>query len=260
MERIDIAGIVLDVDIVGEGPPMLYLHPEHYAHLHASFVDKLAKRWKIYAPRHPGFDGQNPPENFRRVEDIAYLYLDLVERLGLGSVTMLGASFGGWIALEMAVRNSTRLNALGLIAPLGVKLGSREERDFEDIFALSDEDAARALFAVEPPDLNAFSDDQLTAVARDRQFVCYYAWKPFLHNPSLARWLHRVAVPTHLIWGENDGFVRRAHGQKLAARIPGARLDVIPGAGHYPQLERLDETVELIFAGPCAKAGAKQGG
>ena len=86
METFEIAGISLDVDVMGEGPPMLYLHPEHYAHLHASFVGKLAKRWTIYAPRHPGFDGRNPPEDFRRVEDIAYLYLDLLERLGLGAV------------------------------------------------------------------------------------------------------------------------------------------------------------------------------
>ena len=122
MERIELSGITLDVEIAGKGPPLLWLHPEHYGHLHRPFLDRLAARWTVHTPRHPGFDGRRPPEDFRRTDDIAYLYLDLLDRLGLESVTLVGASFGGWIALEMAVRNSARLNALGLIAPLGERV------------------------------------------------------------------------------------------------------------------------------------------
>lgn len=256
MERIELAGIALDMEVMGAGPPLLYLHPEHYASLHAPFVEKLSERWTVHAPRHPGFDGNHPPADFRRVDDIAYLYLDLLDRLGLTGVTMVGASFGGWIALEMAVRDTSRMRALGLIAPLGVKLGGRDDRDFADLSALPDDEAAQTLFAGPPPDLGGFSEDDLIAVARDRQYLAYYGWKPYLHNPSLARWLHRVNRPVHLLWGEADGYVTPEYGARLAARLPDARLDVVSGAGHYLQLEQVEETVALLAAGPCAAAGA----
>lgn len=255
MEQIDVSGITLDMEAQGSGPPLLYLHPEHYRHLHDPFVAKLAEKWTVHAPRHPGFDGRRPPTSFRRIEDLAYLYLDLLEQLDLSAVTLVGASFGGWIGLEMAVRDRSRLRALGLITPYGAKFGGRDDRDFADLSALPDDEAARALFAGTPPDLGTFSDDDLTAVAQDRQFTAYYAWKPYLHNPSLARWLHRVAVPTHLIWGAADGFVAPDYGKRLAETIPDARLDIVSGAGHYPQIECMNETAGLLAAGPCAVVG-----
>ena len=251
MEKIEVAGVALDLERRGSGPPLLYLHPEHYAHLHDPFVAALAQDWTVYAPRHPGFDGRPPPRDFRRVDDLAYLYLDLLRHLGLKDVAVLGASFGGWVALEMAVRNDAGMRALGLIAPLGVKFGGRDDRGFADLSALPDDEAARCLFAGPPPNLGAFSDDQLIAVARDRQYLAYYAWKPYLHNPVLARWLHRIAVPIHLLWGGRDGFADPALGNQLADRIPHSRLDILPAAGHYPQIERPDDTVAALRAGPC---------
>ncbi len=259
METIDLAGVQLDLDVQGSGPPMLYLHPEHYAHLHAPFVDRLAERWTLYAPRHPGFDGRTPPSDFRRVDDLAYLYLDLLDHLGLESVALLGASFGGWIALEMAVRSSARLKALGLIAPLGVKFGGRSARGFTDLSALPEADAAHCLFAGPTPDHAIFSDAEMIAVARDRQYLAYYAWKPYLHNPALARWLHRVAAPVHLLWGAQDGYADPALGGALAERMPAARLEILPGAGHYPQIERPDDTLAALAAGPCATVAPNSG-
>lgn len=252
MEQFELAGVALEIDVLGAGPPLLYLHPEHYRQCHEPFVARLAESWTVYAPRHPGFDGRRPPADFRQVGDIAYLYLDLLERIGLDSTAVLGASFGGWIALEIAVRDPSRLAAIGLIAPLGVKLGGRDDRDFADLSALPDDEAAACLFAGAPPDLGTFSEEELVAVARDRQFLAYYGWKPYLHNPSLARWLHRVTVPVHLIWGAGDGFVAPALGEGLAERLPNVRLDILNGAGHYPQIESLDETVAALAAGPCA--------
>ena len=255
MKQFELAGVVFDVDVHGAGPPMLYLHPEHYGQLHTPFLNSLAESWTVYAPRHPGFDGRRPPANFRQVSDIAYLYLDLLECLDLDTVVVLGASFGGWVALEMAVRDRARLCALGLIAPLGVKLGGRDDRDFADLSALPDNEAAACLFAGPLPDLGTFSQEELIAVARDRQFLAYYGWKPYLHNPSLVRWLHRVKMPVHLMWGAADGFVAPSLGQGLADLLPDVQLDTLSGAGHYPQIECLDEMVAVLAAGPCASVG-----
>jgi pimeloyl-ACP methyl ester carboxylesterase len=126
--------------------PMLYLHSEHYAHLQRPFVERLAQHWKVYIPRHPGFDGRQPPSEFRRVDDLAYLYLDLLTRIDEGPVAVLGASFGGWIGMEMAIRDISLIAALGLIAPLGTKLGGRDDRGFTDLSALPEDEAARCLF------------------------------------------------------------------------------------------------------------------
>jgi pimeloyl-ACP methyl ester carboxylesterase len=252
MEQISVGGVRLDLEVQGVGPPLLYLHAEHYHHLQQPFIERLAESWTVYTPRHPGFDGRTPPEDFRRIDDLAYLYLDLMAQLDLDDVTLVGASFGGWIALEMAVRNVSCLSALALMSPLGARLGARDERDFADLFALPEAESASALFARTPPDFGMFNEDQLTATARDRQYIAYYAWKPYLHNPALARWLHRATVPTHLIWGAEDGFVSPGYGRKLAARMPGAKFDVISGSGHYPQIERLDDTMAALRAGPCA--------
>lgn len=255
MERFDLAGMSLDVEILGTGKPMLYLHPEHYAHLQRPFVEKLAQHWKVYAPRHPGFDGRQPPSDFRRIDDLAYLYLDLLARLESEPVAVLGASFGGWIGMEMAVRDTSKIGALGLIAPLGAKLGGRDDRGFADLSALAEDEAARCLLAGEPLDFGTFTAGQLTEVAQDRQYLAYYAWKPYLHNPVLARWLHRIKVPTHLMWGDADGFAPPELGRQLTERIPQSQLDIFSRAGHYPQIECLEELMAKLTAGPCAKIG-----
>jgi len=257
MKQINLSGIELDFDKTGNGPPLLYLHSEHYFHLQAPFIERLAEEWTVYVPRHPGFDGRQLPSEFRRIEDLTYLYLDLIDHIGLDEITLVGSSFGGWIALEMAVRNCSRLKALCLVSPVGAKLGDRVERDFADLWTYSEEDSAAALFAQKAPNFADFSADEMTATARDRQFVAYYGWKPYLHSLSLARWLHRISVPTQLIWGDKDGFVSPDYGKKLLALIPGAKLDILSNAGHYPQLELLDETVAAISTGPC---GSHQAG
>lgn len=240
MEHAEIAGLDLELEIVGETSgsrgSLLFLAPEYFRAQHATFVAALAARWRVVVPVHPGFDGRPPPPNFRTVGDLAYLYLDLIDGFDV-PVPVLGASLGGWIALEMAVRSTRRIEALTLIAPLGVKFGGREEREYADVFAVDDAEALSWMFAQAPPDLSSFNDDALTQVAVDRQYLAYYAWKPYLHQPGLDRWLHRIDVPTTLIWGAEDGLVPPAMGERLSSALPDARLEVIPGAAHYPQLE-----------------------
>src|SRR5689334_10288401 len=136
MERIDIAGIAIDTEIAGSGPPLLFLHGGDYVAQNRAFLDRLAGRFRVVAPRHPGFGETPRPAWFRSVHDIAYLYLDLLDRLDLRSTLLVGHSFGGWIALEIAVRSEARLGGIALIDSLGLKFSGREERDIADIYAL----------------------------------------------------------------------------------------------------------------------------
>ena len=154
-------------------------------------------------------------------------------------VTLIGFSFGGWIAAELAVTSSHQLDRLILVDPVGIKVGGREERDILHVFNTAPDDVARAAWhdpAHQGPDglglgwqqqLDAMSDEQIVRAARNWDALCLYAWRPHLYNPQLKRWLHRISVPTLLLWGERDGIVTPGYGRAYADLIPGAHFEII---------------------------------
>src|ERR1700732_2873175 len=123
METLDIKGFPVETHIAGSGPPLLYLHAEQYFEQVRPYLDPIAKKWSVIAPRHPGYGAASGATDLRSVDDLAYLYLDLLDELKLDNVVLVGASFGGWIALEMCVRNHARLSKLVLVSSVGVKAG-----------------------------------------------------------------------------------------------------------------------------------------
>jgi len=249
MERIDIGGVSLEALVAGEGPPLLFLHGGDYFTQNLDFLHRLARRWRVVAPRHPGFGRSERPDGFRTVHDLAYLYLDWLEQQRSGEVVLVGSSFGGWIALEICVRSVARIGHLALIGSLGVKFGGREQRDIADMHALPGEELLRRTF-FDPgrvvPDYTRLDDDEATAIVRDRTATALYGWRPYMHNPGLRQWLHRVKVPTLVIWGENDGIVTPDYGEKLSRSLPRARFELVRNAGHYPQIERPDQVADAI--------------
>jgi pimeloyl-ACP methyl ester carboxylesterase len=249
MERIQINEVSVELVTTGNGPPLLFLHGGDYFAQHGEFFDRLARHWRVVVPRHPGFGNSGRPDEFRTVHDLAYLYLDLLDRQAFGKATLVGSSFGGWIALEMCVRCLERIDRLVLIDSVGLKFGGREDRDIADIYALPSEELLRRSF-FDPrhvaPDYSQLDDDELTTIARDRQAAALYAWRPYMHDPGLRQWLHRVRVPALVIWGENDAIVTQDYGRKLCRSLPDARFEAIRQAGHYPQIERPAEVADAI--------------
>jgi len=249
MERIAIGEVSLEVLMAGEGPPLLFLHGGDYFQQNRQFIEELARHWQVIVPRHPGFGASERPDGFRTVHDLAYLYLDLLDRQDLRNVMLVGSSFGGWIALEMCVRCVERIGRLALIDTLGVKFGGREERDIADIYALPAEELLRRTF-FEPgravPDYARLAEDEAMAIARDRAATALYGWRPYMHNPGLRQWLHRVRVPTLVVWGENDGIVAPDYGEKLRRSLPDAEFELIRRAGHYPQIECPGEVADAL--------------
>jgi pimeloyl-ACP methyl ester carboxylesterase len=241
----------LEVDVVrkGSGQPLLLLHGGGGPIAAMPFVDKLAKKFEIIAPTHPGFGGSNIPDSFDRIDDLVYLYLDLLDELDLNDVVLMGFSMGGWTATELATMNSTRLSKLILVDSVGVKTGGREDRDIADIFAMTGEEIAKIMFhdPSKAPNLNDLSDEQLQIMAANRMALGVYTWDPFMHNPKLPQRLHRIKIPTHFIWGASDGVVTVDYGQKFCNLIDGATMTVIEKAGHAPQAEQPDAFVEAVF-------------
>jgi pimeloyl-ACP methyl ester carboxylesterase len=249
MADIEIGEYALDGSTAGAGPPLLFLHGGDYVAQNSAVLDRLAGHWRVTAPRHPGFGHSERPEGFRTVHDLAYLYLDWLDRERAGGVVVVGSSLGGWIALEMCVRSVEKVGALVLIDTLGVKFGGREERDIADVYALPEDELRRRTF-FDPqrvvPDYAALGDGELTAIARDRQATALYGWRPYMHDPGLRQWLHRVRVPTLVLWGEHDGIVSPDYGEKLTRALPDARFERIAQAGHYPQVECPDAVADAI--------------
>jgi pimeloyl-ACP methyl ester carboxylesterase len=155
--------------------------------------------------------------------------------------SLLGFSFGGWLAAEVAAASTHRIEKLILVDPLGIKVSGRETPDILDIFNRSP-DEVRQKSWYDPdraaPDYDAMSDEALVIHARNREALCLYAWHPYMYNPQLPRWLGRIDVPTLILWGESDRVVTPDYGRAYARMIRNARFELIPRAGHHPELEQ----------------------
>ncbi len=244
-----IAGVSLELEERGDGRPLLFLHAGEGLEPGREWLDLLARRFRVIAPHHPGWGKSSLPDWLSTVDDVAYLYLDLAAALALDDAVLVGACFGGWIAAEMAVRDTRRFMKLVLADPLGIKVGGVTDRDIADMHAIPREDYLRLAWAdpaKDARDLMQLPDTELAAIARGREAFVRFGWKPYMHNPHLKRWLHRIDIPTLLLWGECDGIVSTAYGEAWRGEIAGARMEVIPGAGHFPHWEQPREFADRL--------------
>ncbi len=250
-QTLTVSGVALDIEERGSGRPLLFLHPGEGLQANRPWIDALARTHRVIAPNHPGFGGSALPDWFGTVDDIAYLYLDLIRALKLEKTLLVGACFGGWIAAEMAVRNTAALSGLVLAAPLGIKIGGHLDRDITDMHSLARAEFMAKAWA-DPAkgaiDYESLPDAELSGIARGRESLALFGWKPYMHNPRLRRWLHRIDIPTALIWGDSDGIVSPTYGEGWQREISGATLQTIANAGHYPHWEQPDEFAARVAA------------
>ncbi len=248
---VPVAGVTLEIEESGSGRPLLFLHPGEGLQPNRPWINQLGKSFRVIAPHHPGFGGSALPDWIGTVDDLAYLYLDLARELKLENAILAGACFGGWIAAEMAVRNTARFSGLVLSAPLGIKVGGVLDRDIADMHGITRAEFMQLAWA-DPAkgaiDYASLPDTELAAIARGRESLALFGWKPYMHNPRLKRWLHRIDIPTQLIWGQQDGIVTTSYGAGWQSEIPGATLETIPAAGHYPHWEQPDAFANHVAA------------
>jgi len=250
-ERLVVHGIELEVVWRGRGRPLLVLHGFDTIDPGARFLDLLGQHAEIVAPSSPGFGHSPRPQDFDTVYDLVHLYLAALDVLPGDKVSLLGFSFGGWLAAEVAAACSHRLAKLILVDPVGIKISGRETPDILDVFLKSPEEVRRKSWH-DPdhfaPDWDAMEDEALLVQARSREALCVYAWHPYMHNPQLPRWLGRIAVPTLLVWGASDGVVTPDYGRAYSRLIPESRFALIEGAGHHPEIEQPEAFVEQVAA------------
>ena len=255
-ERKTIAGAETELLIQGTGQPLLFLHGGHGFDTHDPLIAALARHYRVIAPSLPGFGASPRPACVTTVDDIAYRMLDLIEDLDLEDLIVVGVSFGGWVAAELATKGSARIARLVLIDPVGCKFGDRETRDITDIYATTAQqipelffaDEAKGLETLHNLDFKDLPEETALRFARNREALTLFGYAPTLYNPKLKDRLHRIAVPTLLLWGSDDRIVSPDYGRQYAAAIPGARFEAIGEAGHYGYFEQPKTFADKIEA------------
>jgi len=236
----------------GDGPQILVLHGGKDLRGWHPYHDLLAAHYDVLAPMHPGFGLSERPPEVEAVDDLAYFYLDLIDDQEWAPVHLIGIGLGGWIAAEMSVRSCVALASLSLIGAVGIKVSGPDTPDVVDVSTMPEEDRRTRLLSdpARGDDLlgapTTMTDEDLGIFLRNEESETLFTWKPFMHNPALKRRLHRIKVPTLVLWGEEDGVVAPSYGRAFADAIPAARFATIAGTAHLPHLEQPETTVAEI--------------
>ena len=241
----------------GSGPPLLYLHSAAGEMEWSGLHERLAERFTVYAPAHPGFSYSAGGESIRSVADLAWHTLDLIDLLAdrdgwSAPIPVVGFSLGGWIAAEAAILRPSHISQLVLTCAAGLRL---EHAPYGDLFQ-DDLVRLRELLFHDPSDLDtversmpiSMQDGRLVQWLKAREATARVAWNPYLHNPRLPDHLHRITAKTLVLWADGDRLIPPAHADAWAAAIPGARKQLIADAGHMLPLENPNRWADAVLA------------
>jgi pimeloyl-ACP methyl ester carboxylesterase len=247
---LDLCGVQTPVARAGKGPALLILQGANNVEGWLPLYDSLAKDFAVILPTHPGYTGSGPATWLDNVSDLANYYLDFLKAHDLRDVHVLGLSLGGWIAADLAVRNTSRLASLTLVSAPGIYLPGCEPLD---IFLRSDAQFMDDLFhspeAAAGPKAAALDPSREDDLLNNKVTTAKLTWEPRLYDPNLRKWLHRIDVPTRIVWGENDRILPAAYAGEWGRLIAHAKVSTIPQCGHLPQVEAPDalETILRSF-------------
>ncbi len=241
-----IAGSRLHMARAGSGPTLLVLHHDIGTLDRLPFYDALAARFDVIIPHHPGWGKSERPQWLRHPRDIAAIYQALLADLGVADVSLIGLGFGGWIAAEMASLAPQQFRRLVLVGAMGIK---PPEGDIMDqaihsyiaypLAGFHDEGAFKRLYG-------DVSTDQLEAWDIAREMCFRTAWKPYMYSQTLPHLLGAVRAPALVVWGAEDRIVPQSAGEAYRDALRDATLTILPGAGHYVEMEKPDALTPLV--------------
>ncbi|MBI1962776.1 MAG: alpha/beta hydrolase [Candidatus Rokubacteria bacterium] len=242
-------GVAFRVLSAGRGAPLVWLHSVHERGGWSPFLERLAERYAVHAPFHPGVQGSRGVERLDDLLDLVLAYDELLDRLGLDAAHLAGHFFGGMIAAELAATFPRRVAGLVLVSPLGLW---RDDAPPADVAILPAEDLPGVLWAdpgsavarewaalPETEEENVAA--QIESIQR-RAAMAKFVWP--IPDKGLTKRLHRVAAPTLLLWGEADRANPVVYAEEWQRRVKGAALRLLPG-GHM-----------LVHEAPDASAAA----
>jgi pimeloyl-ACP methyl ester carboxylesterase len=250
----------------GAGEPVLFLHAAGGAGQWLEFHGLLAEAgFDVIAPDHPGFGKSDDFPAVEAIDDLVYHYLDVLDALGLDRPHVVGASFGGWIAAELAVHSPHRIGSLTLLSAAGLRL---PEHPVTDLFLLPPARLMATLFhnpppaAPAPPPDAAPDIDAIIAAYREATSLARFSWVPFLSDPKLERRLRRITAPTLVVAPSDDRLIPVEHAKRYAATIPGAAYAEVADCGHAMYFERPEAfaavVTRFLASQPLAESGVSR--
>ena len=242
------------VKIAGSGPPLFFAHSAGGPRW-VPFLDWLAESHTVYAPDLPGTTPGKPRmiDNVETFGDLVLAYEELVRALGIEGAVAMGESFGGMLVSDMAATVTSVFSKLVLIAPAGLWLDEHPplaveltaappERAPGYLFYDPSSEAAQGFFRL--PDDPDLIPAIIASLVWAQGCASKFLWP--IPDQGLAKRLHRVTVPTLIVFGREDRVIPSEYGAEFARLIEGSRLEVIEECGHIPAVERLDATKELV--------------
>ena len=242
-QTVTINGVDTVVQSAGAGEPLVYLHGAGTVTGFDALLP-LAERFKLVVPLHPGFGASADDPTIDDVHDYRRHYLDLFDELGIGELSLIGHSMGGWIAANFAADHAERVRRLVLVAPVGLKV---DEHPTQDVFTIPGPELGTYLAA----DLSVFeghipmppTPEFLADGYREMTSAARLLWeRPY--DLKLGRWLHRLKMPTLILWGDADTLIPPGQAPVWAELIAGSEVRVLPGVGHL----LFDESSDAVDA------------
>lgn len=236
-ETLTVNGVAVEMLTAGRGEPLMFWHGAGTIG-GFDFALPWAERFRLLIPYHVGWGGSGDDDSIASMQDHVMHYLDLLDQLGLETIRLVGLSMGGWMAACFATQHAHRLKKLALVAPAGLRV---PEFPITDLFKLRPEEIPGYLaaniealrpFLPQPGDVEA-----AVRLFREQTSFARIAWER-AYDPKLARWLHRITVPTLLVWGEADRIIPFGQAQSWTKLIPKAGLRSFKNAGHLVLNER----------------------
>ncbi|MDB5698564.1 MAG: alpha/beta hydrolase fold protein [Alphaproteobacteria bacterium] len=245
---VEIRDVTIRLHRAGAGQKLLFLHGAGGFAEWLPFFDALAERYELLVPEHPGFGASDDAGWIRHVPDMAMFYLELAEALDIDHAHLVGHSLGGWIAAEVLIRDRARFQSLTLLAPAGIRvegvlsgdtfIWGPEER-VRNLF--HDQHYAEQLLAIE------VTEEQQTLQLKNLFAATKLGWQPRWYDPDLERWLHRIKLPSLIVWGADDKVMPREYGALWRERLPDARLVEIEECGHLPHVEKAEAVTSKVL-------------
>ncbi len=249
-ETIEVGDARLHLLRGGTGRPILVLHgiegPEGWLQFH----DLLSREHEVLAPSHPGFGESPRPPWLESISHQALFYEWFLRVSGIDKVDLVGFGIGGWIAAEMAAMNSDNLSHLVLVDAAGIKPQAGELLDvfirrWRDVVEASVHDPESAeeyqrIYGAAPV------QDYGGAREAGRSMTMRMCYKPYMYSPALPALLPGVRTPSLIVWGAEDRIIPLECGRLYQAAMPGSRLEIMPGCGHWPHYEKPRELAEIV--------------
>ena len=243
----DVGGITTRYEKVGSGSPVVVLHGWGGAIENVRpIIQCLSRTHTAYALDFPGFGQSNHPPPGWGVFDYAEWVGTFMDAVQCPQAHFIGHSFGGRVAIVLAAQHSQRVGRLVLVDSAGIK----PQRTWRHHLRVNLFKGTRGLSRLVPvPRWQEVILKQVHAVFGSADYRDAGPMRGVfvrVVNEDLRAFLPVIAASALLIWGENDGDVPLSYGEIMAREMPNARLEVLPGAGHFSYLDRLPRFCQLV--------------